>query len=95
MVNFLQRHFQLLWMVKTLITERPTYSQIISFKLEYRNLKNSPATKNEIWKKCKTYSIDSTKGAPAPQKETTIDSGTAEATVVPIDQDIQIGRAHV
>ena len=35
MFNFLQRHFNLLRMVKNLFTEIPTHSQIVAFRLEY------------------------------------------------------------
>ena len=34
MVNLLQRHFQLLRMVKTLFSERPSYDRITAFRLE-------------------------------------------------------------
>ena len=42
--NFLQRNFNLLWMVKTLFTEIPTHSQIVAFRLEYHSFKNSSTT---------------------------------------------------
>ena len=54
-INFLQRHFQLLWLVKTLFAERPYFNRITTFKLEYHKLVHSPNTNIEIWKKCRAW----------------------------------------
>ena len=49
--NFLQRHFNLLWMVKALFTERLTHNQAVAFRLEYLSYRNAPTTQSELWKK--------------------------------------------
>ena len=85
MVNFLQRHFQLLWMVKTLFSERPSYDWIIAFKLEYHNLTHSSRTKVEIWKKWRAWTIDLPKGS-ATKKDKSVDQGKeATSSEIPID----------
>ena len=47
-VNFLHRNFQLLWMVKTLLIERPSFTRITDFRLEYHKLVNYPKTNIEV-----------------------------------------------
>ena len=83
--NFLQRHFNLLWMVKTLFTERPTHSQVVAFMLEYHSFKNAPITQSELWKKCKTFSMDTAKGIPTSQPREAVDSATASEAAILID----------
>ena len=85
MFNFLQRNFNLLWMVKTLFTEIPTHSQIVAFRLEYHSFKNSSTTQSDIWKKCKTFSMDSAKGIPASQQKVAVDLATASEVAFLID----------
>ena len=53
-INFLQIHFQLLWLVKTLFVERTYFNRIAAFILEFHKLVHSPKTNIEIWKKCRT-----------------------------------------
>lgn len=89
MINFLQKHFQLLWLVKTLFTEGPSYNRITAFKLEYHNLTHSPETKINIWKKCRTWTIDLPKGFSTSKKENSVDQGNEIASsAIPIDQDV-------
>ena len=63
MVNYLQRNCEILWMVKTLFSERPYYDRITAFRLEYHNLTHSSKTKVEIWKKFRSWTIDLPKGS--------------------------------
>ena len=72
-------------MVKTLFSERPSYDQIIAFRLEYHNLTHSYRTKVEIWKKCKVWTIDLPKGSAA-KKDKSVDQGKeAMSSTIPID----------
>jgi len=80
--NFLHRHFNLLWMVKTLFTGKPTHSQIVAFRIEFQSFKNSSTTQNELWKKCKKFSIDSTTEVPTAQPKVAVDSKTASGAAV-------------
>jgi len=89
--NFLQRHFLLLWMVKTLFTSNLTHSQVVAFTLEYHRYKNAPITQDKLWKECKKFSIDTEKGFPAKQPQVVvqpqivIESATISGTSVPLD----------
>ena len=47
-VNFLHKDFQLLWMVKTLFLDKPTYTRIIYFRLEHHKLLHAPNTNVEL-----------------------------------------------
>ena len=65
--NFLQRHFHLLWMVKTLFTGILTDSQAVAFILEYLSYKNASTTQDKLWKECKRFSMDTATPAAQPQ----------------------------
>ena len=70
--NFLQRHFLLLWMVKTLFTGNLTHSQVVAFTLEYHRYKNASTTQDKLWKECKRFSMDTEKGTPATQPQVAV-----------------------
>ena len=70
--NFLQRHFLLLWMVKTLFTGNLTHSQVVAFTLEYHRYKNASKTQDKLWKECKRFSMDIEKTTPATQPQVAI-----------------------
>ena len=67
-------------MVKTLFSENLTHSQDVAFRLEYLSHKNSPTNQRELWKRCKTFSIDTAKGTPASQPRV---ASQPQATVQP------------
>ena len=81
MINFLHRHFQLLGLVKTLLTETPYYNRITALRLEYHNLIHSPGTRVEIWKKCRALTIDWPKDPSTSKKEKSkVDLGNVAAS---------------
>ena len=79
-INFFQRHFQLLWLVKTLFAERPSFNKIIAFRLEYHKLVYSPKTNVEILKKCKAWMADLPKDPLTSKKDKPACQGNAAAT---------------
>ena len=72
-------------MVKTLFTGSLTHSQAVAFILEYLSYKNASTTQGELWKKCKTFSMDTTKEIPTAQSKVVVDSATASGPDVLID----------
>ena len=62
MINFLQRQFPLLWLMKTLFSKRPSLNRITTFRLEYHKLVHSPKTHIDIRNKCRAWMTD-TKGS--------------------------------
>ena len=54
-VNFLHKDFQLLWMMKTLFSERPSYSRITNFRMVHVKLANCPSPNVDLWRKCKEW----------------------------------------
>ena len=54
-VNYLHKHFQLLWMVRTLFLDKPTYTKIIAFILEHHKLVHAPKKNVELRKKCRKW----------------------------------------
>ena len=85
MFNILQRHFNFLWMVKALFTERLTHNQAVAFRLEYLSYRNAPTIQSELWKKCKIFSIDTTKKIPTDKSKVAVDSAATSGPVVPLD----------
>ena len=81
MINFLQRNFQLLWLVKTLFVERPSFNRITAFRLEYHKLVHSPKTNIEIWKKCRSWMADLPKDPLTSKKDKPASQGNATTTL--------------
>lgn len=49
-VNYLYRYFQLIWLIKTLFTEKPTYSQINDFRMTHARFVKCPSSYFIVWK---------------------------------------------
>lgn len=52
-VNFMLKYFQLLWMMKTLFLETPSYSKITDFGMAHVKLANCSSPNVDLWRKCK------------------------------------------
>lgn len=51
-LNHLQRHFQLLWLVKTLFTNKPTYTKVTNLRMAYSRMPHCLVLELTLWKKC-------------------------------------------
>ena len=54
-VNYFQRDFQLLWLVKTLFAANPNYTEITNTRVPYNTLIHTPTTNPTLWKKCDQF----------------------------------------
>ena len=77
-VNFLHKDFQLLWMVKNLFLEKPTYTRINAFRLEHHQIVHPPKTNFELQIKCRAWMFD------LPEDTSTTD-GTQKTTLATKD----------
>ena len=62
-VNYLNKEFKLLWMVKTLFTNKPTYGRIIACRIALDNLEEAPISNVPLWRMCKESMTNQTKDA--------------------------------
>lgn len=65
-VNYLVRYFQLLWLVKTLFMEKPTYNQISNFRMAHVKFIKYPSSNLSIWKECRGLMPPSEAAKPGP-----------------------------
>lgn len=54
-VNYLHKDFQMLWLIKTLFTENPSYSQMNNFRMVHTRFIKCPSSNIIVWKKCKAW----------------------------------------
>ena len=64
-LNYLNKDFKLLWMVKTLLTEKPTYSRIKVFRMALNKLEEAAKPNVPLWRRCKEWMIEQTKDSSA------------------------------
>lgn len=64
-VNYLNKDFKLLWMVKTLFIDNPTYSRITACRIALDKLEEERNSNVPLWRKCKEWMIEQTKDTPA------------------------------
>ena len=60
-VNYLNKEFKLLWIVKTLFTDKPTYSRITTFRMALNKLEEATKPNVPLWRRCKEWMIEKTK----------------------------------
>ena len=81
-VNYLHKYFKLLWMVKTLFTDKPTYSRITAFKVTLDKLEEEPKSNVPLWRKCKEWMIEQARGTPADQTAKDSDSNSDQQSPI-------------
>jgi len=64
-VNYLQRDFQRLWLMRTLFADKPTYSRITNFRMAQTRFVKSPSSDGAMWKKCRESMSPTTTSAKA------------------------------
>ena len=62
-VDYLNKDFKLLWMVKTLFTDKPTYGRITTCRIELEKLEEALKLNVPLWRRCKERMIEQTKDA--------------------------------
>jgi len=62
-VNYLNKDFKVLRMVKTLFTDKPTYGRITTCRITLDKVDEAPKSNVPLWRKCKEWMIDQTKDA--------------------------------
>lgn len=82
-VNYLNKDFKLLWMVKNLFTDKPTYSRITTCRIALDKLEEAPKSNVPLWRKCKEWMIEKTKDASArPPPTQAIDSNSEQQSPI-------------
>lgn len=61
-VNFLNKDFKLLWMVKTLFFDKLTYGRITTCRIAVDKLEEAPKSNVPLWRNCKEWMIEQNKG---------------------------------
>ena len=57
-VNYLNKDFKLLWTVKTLFIDKPTYSRITTFRMELNKLEEATKPNVPLWRRRKVWMIE-------------------------------------
>ena len=81
-VKYLNKDFKLLWMVKTLFTDKPTYDRIIAYRITLDKLEEAPNSNVPLWRKCKEWMIEQTKAASARPPTQAIDSNSEQKSPI-------------
>jgi len=53
-MNYLLGDFQLLWLVKNLFTDKPTYTKVTNLKMAFNIVLQCPIPDLTLWKKCQS-----------------------------------------
>ena len=51
-MNYLQRDFQLLWLIKILFVAKPSYTKLSNLKVAFQKMIQCKLPDEELWKKC-------------------------------------------
>lgn len=81
-VNFLNKDFKLLWMVKTLFSDKPTYGRITACRIALKKVEEAPKSNVPLWKKCKEWMIKQNKNALAGPHTQAIDPNNEQQSPI-------------